>query len=116
MGYTPEELVEANRLGIEFTENLRARFENSSSPMLIAGCIGPRGDAFFPKEQMTAEEAARYHKEQIETFSRTPRMRRIQSPPAGQHILEMGGVGAIDHVVGGAVLGCLIHFLNGFLQ
>ena len=46
-------------------------------PVVVSGCIGPRGDGYVPGEAMTSEEAAGYHSAQIGTFA-TPRP--IRSP------------------------------------
>jgi S-methylmethionine-dependent homocysteine/selenocysteine methylase len=36
---------------------------------VLSGNIGPRGDGYVPGEQMSADEAAEYHGEQIGTFA-----------------------------------------------
>lgn len=35
--------------------------------MILSGCVGPRGDGYVPGAQMSADEAAEYHREQIES-------------------------------------------------
>jgi len=39
--------------------------------MVISGCVGPRGDGYDPAHVMSAEEAERYHAEQIRVFAAT---------------------------------------------
>jgi homocysteine S-methyltransferase len=48
---------------------LRDRYETPNAPIVISGCVGPRGDGYDPGKIMTAEEAQRYHSAQIEAFS-----------------------------------------------
>jgi len=71
LGYTKDELAEANRESVALMEEIRGEFEDDRTRMVISGCVGPRGDGYNPAGQMTPEEAERYHAEQIGTFSRT---------------------------------------------
>lgn len=68
LGYTPEALADANRQAIRLLENIRKEYETAQTPILISGCVGPRGDGYIPADGMTVEEAQRYHQPQIETF------------------------------------------------
>src|SRR5206468_1442229 len=38
-------------------------------PVVLDGNVGPRGDGYVPSEQMSADEAAAYHDEQIATLA-----------------------------------------------
>jgi S-methylmethionine-dependent homocysteine/selenocysteine methylase len=40
-------------------------------PVVIAGCVGPRGDAYRPESLMRVDEAERYHSEQLELLADT---------------------------------------------
>ena len=71
LGYSRAALAEANRQAIALLEEIREDFEVPHRPMVISGCVGPRGDGYDPAEVMTAEEAERYHGEQIGTFAGT---------------------------------------------
>jgi S-methylmethionine-dependent homocysteine/selenocysteine methylase len=71
LGYSAGELIEVNRRAIELLREIRDDFETAASPMVISGCVGPRGDGYIPASLMTAEEAQRYHGSQIDAFSRT---------------------------------------------
>lgn len=71
LGYESEELADANRKAIALLLRLRAECESATSPMVISGNLGPRGDGYRADVRMDAEEAQRYHAEQIETFSQT---------------------------------------------
>lgn len=73
LGYSPEELAEANREAIRMLVDLRRelRAGEASLPMVISGCVGPRGDGYDPSNVMTASEAEAYHSAQIDTFAQT---------------------------------------------
>jgi len=71
LGYSRTALAEANRQAIALLEEIREAFEVPHRPMVISGCVGPRGDGYNPAEVMTAEEAEGYHGEQIATFAGT---------------------------------------------
>ena len=65
LGYTPEALDAANRVALRLMHELRAEFETPSSPMVISGCVGPRGDGYDAGRIMSPEEAEAYHGRQI---------------------------------------------------
>lgn len=69
LGYTPEELADANRRAIHLLEELRSEYQTERTPIVISGCIGPRGDGYVPDRAMSAQEAEVYHREQIETLA-----------------------------------------------
>ena len=71
LGYSAEELSEMNRRAIALVSALRRDHESEQSPMVISGCIGPRGDGYVPSAVMSADQAQQYHAAQIETFSHT---------------------------------------------
>ncbi|MBD1845771.1 homocysteine S-methyltransferase family protein [Cyanobacteria bacterium FACHB-63] len=68
LGYSSVELTEMNRRAIALLHNIRQEYETENCPMVISGCVGPRGDGYIPTDAMTATEAADYHRAQIETF------------------------------------------------
>jgi S-methylmethionine-dependent homocysteine/selenocysteine methylase len=71
LGYTSRDLREINTQSIAMLDELRNEAETSQSPMVISGCIGPRGDGYEVADKMTADQATAYHFEQIKTFSET---------------------------------------------
>jgi homocysteine S-methyltransferase len=71
LGHGPEELAALNRRAVELLEEIRAEYGTEATPVVISGCIGPRGDGYVVGEAMTAEEAEAYHAQQIETFAGT---------------------------------------------
>ena len=40
-------------------------------PIVVSGCIGPRGDGYVPGRRMSAQDAQHYHGAQIATFAST---------------------------------------------
>ncbi len=71
LGYSPERLAALNRDAIALIEALREERETEGTPMVLSGCVGPRGDGYDPSHRMSPEEAADYHRPQIETFAGT---------------------------------------------
>ena len=68
LGYTAAGLAKANREAIELLAKLRDAYEADGAPIVISGCIGPRGDGYDPGALATPDEAQAYHGEQIRTF------------------------------------------------
>ena len=69
LNYSREELAEANRKSIDLLEEIRNEYESEETPIVISGCIGPRGDGYVPGDVMSAQEAEDYHREQINVFA-----------------------------------------------
>jgi S-methylmethionine-dependent homocysteine/selenocysteine methylase len=69
LAYSPEALDEANRKAIALLHDLKAEFETDRSPMVISGCVGPRGDGYDPGKVMSRKEAELYHTRQIRVFA-----------------------------------------------
>ncbi|HET6409744.1 MAG TPA: homocysteine S-methyltransferase family protein [Chthoniobacteraceae bacterium] len=68
LGYTKAGLVDANRNAIALMHEVRAEFETPETPVVVSGCLGPRGDGYQPSALMSAREAAAYHRPQIRTY------------------------------------------------
>jgi len=71
LGYTADQFVEINRRSIALMEEIRTTRETSACPIVVSGCIGPRGDGYDPSVQMDAQEAERYHAQQINVLRDT---------------------------------------------
>jgi len=71
LGYDRARLADANRRWGEIVAELRGAWA-ARAPIVLDGLIGPRGDGYVPAEQMSVDEAAEYHGEQIATFAETP--------------------------------------------
>jgi S-methylmethionine-dependent homocysteine/selenocysteine methylase len=71
LGYSAEALAEANRDSIKLLAELRKSYESSTTPTVISGCLGPRGDGYDPGALMSVKEAQDYHAEQVAVFADT---------------------------------------------
>ncbi len=71
LGYSADEIAKINRRAIDLMIELRDSYETRTSPIVISGCIGPRGDGYDPGKVMSEEDAQRYHSLQVEVFSET---------------------------------------------
>jgi homocysteine S-methyltransferase len=71
LGYSPDALAGVNREAVELLEELRLEYATSEAPVVISGCIGPRGDGYAPESLMDVDEAREYHDAQISTFAQT---------------------------------------------
>ena len=69
LGYSKNELWDVNQQSIKLLEEIRIKFEDESTSIVISGCIGPRGDGYNPGQRMSIEEAEEYHSFQINAFS-----------------------------------------------
>jgi homocysteine S-methyltransferase len=70
LGYSAEALADVDRHGVALLEELRSTADGLPQ-LIISGCIGPRGDGYRVDNEMTAEEAQRYHEPQVATFAGT---------------------------------------------
>jgi homocysteine S-methyltransferase len=70
LGYGAEALRAVNEDAIDLLLELRAEYETASTPCVISGAIGPRGDG-YKAGNMDEAEAEDYHSAQIESFART---------------------------------------------
>jgi S-methylmethionine-dependent homocysteine/selenocysteine methylase len=69
LGYDTTRLAAANRKAIALLQEVRDEFATAGTPMVISGCVGPRGDGYLVEEQMTAGEAAEYHFAQAQALA-----------------------------------------------
>jgi S-methylmethionine-dependent homocysteine/selenocysteine methylase len=70
-GYAAADRDAANRDAVALVLDTRSRWEQPGIPVVVSGCVGPRGDGYQPDSLMTAEEAQAYHAIQIGTFADT---------------------------------------------
>lgn len=71
IGYSLDELDEANRRAIKLLEEIRCEYQTERTPIIVSGCVGPRGDGYVPGNVMSAKEAEKYHRRQIEIFAKS---------------------------------------------
>jgi len=65
LGYSLDDLAEANRRAIRFVEEIRRREEADGRPFVLSAPIGPEGDAYDPASRMSADAAERFHSWQV---------------------------------------------------
>ncbi len=65
LGYDEAALADVNRRAVALLQALR----RDEPPILVSGCVGPRGDGYVVGEAMDAAEAERYHDAQIAVFA-----------------------------------------------
>jgi S-methylmethionine-dependent homocysteine/selenocysteine methylase len=72
LGYDARQLEALHHELVDLLVGVRAAFQPSPAPILLAGCVGPRSDAYAPAVRMTVDEAAAYHGAQLATFAAAP--------------------------------------------
>lgn len=68
LGYSRESLAEANLRSIAFLRELADEYADDVPQILIAGYVGPRGDAYKVNRTITEAEAEDYHAVQLATL------------------------------------------------
>jgi homocysteine S-methyltransferase len=69
LGFSPDVLIAANRLSVDFLVRLRNDYAGHVEPLIINGVIGPRGDGYKVEKRMSVAEAEAYHSMQMKVFS-----------------------------------------------
>lgn len=72
LGYDAAALEALHHELVDLLLGVRASYAPSPVPILVAGCVGPRSDAYAPTLRMGVAEAADYHRAQLATFAATP--------------------------------------------
>ncbi|MGE0501263.1 MAG: homocysteine S-methyltransferase family protein [Rhizobiaceae bacterium] len=70
LGYDAAALAEANRAAVELISGLRLKWESPTTPQILNGVIGPRGDG-YKGGSMNWTEAQDFHAFQAEIFAKT---------------------------------------------
>ncbi len=71
LGYSRAALADVNRAAVALCVDRRRQWSHCVAPIVVSGCVGPRHDAYQMGVRMTADDALRYHIEQIGTFAAT---------------------------------------------
>ena len=71
LGYDTAALADAHRSSIAMLSAISDSFETPSTPIVISGNIGPRGDGYVADRQMSVRAAFDYHAPQVRTFAGT---------------------------------------------
>jgi S-methylmethionine-dependent homocysteine/selenocysteine methylase len=66
LGYSDAQLAHANRDAVDMLTAIRS---SVSAPVVVSGCIGPRGDGYDPGQVMTVDQARAYHSMQVRSFA-----------------------------------------------
>ncbi len=69
LGYNADQLAAANRRSIKLLQHIRDNHQNDVGPMVVSGCVGPRGDGYAVETQMTVADAKDYHMPQLVAFA-----------------------------------------------
>lgn len=69
LGRSAADLDRLNREAIYFAEEARIRHETASTPIVVNGVFGPRGDGYRPESLMSADAAFHYHMPQMRSFA-----------------------------------------------
>ena len=70
-GLTHEQLDQVNRDAAKLAGEVRRRYQSASTPVVVSGVIGPRGDGYNPESLSSPDEARAYHSRQAIVFSET---------------------------------------------
>jgi S-methylmethionine-dependent homocysteine/selenocysteine methylase len=70
LGISADGLAEFQLRSIGFLRDVARPFQGQVPQILIAGIVGPRGDAYQQNRTITADEAEEYHSVQLETLRR----------------------------------------------
>jgi homocysteine S-methyltransferase len=97
LGYDADALNRANRDAVSFLRSLSKEFPTTK--LIVSGCIGPRGDGYNPDELLTPNEAALYHRAQIESFvaARADRVTMLTATHSGE------AIGVVNAAVSGDI-------------
>jgi homocysteine S-methyltransferase len=72
LGYSLDDLAEANRRAVRFVARIREREEAPGRPIVLSAPIGPEGDAYDPESRMSVDDAEAYHSWQTGVLTDTP--------------------------------------------
>lgn len=69
IGTEPNELADINRLAVEELSALRKLRENEETPILVSGCVGPRGDGYEADDLYSVEQNRVHHSFQVSVLA-----------------------------------------------
>ncbi len=69
LGYDADDLNRVNRDAVTFIRGIADRRTTDTTPIVVSGSVGPRGDGYVPGEQMTIAEAAAFHAPQMASLA-----------------------------------------------
>ncbi|MEA3539584.1 MAG: homocysteine S-methyltransferase family protein [Pseudomonadota bacterium] len=69
LGYSEAALAESNRESIALMHELKSAYATDLMPVVVSGCIGPRGDGYVADAIMSTDAARDYHAFQANIFA-----------------------------------------------
>lgn len=69
LGYSEAALAESNRESIALMHELKSAYASDRMPIVVSGCIGPRGDGYVADAIMSTDAARDYHAFQASIFA-----------------------------------------------
>jgi S-methylmethionine-dependent homocysteine/selenocysteine methylase len=69
LGYTSADLAAANRKAVALLTKLRDAHAGHPQPLVVSGCVGPRGDGYDPGRLMSPTEARDFHAAQVDVLA-----------------------------------------------
>ncbi len=69
LGYDADALDRINREAVRFMRELIADAPALAGPVVVSGCIGPRGDGYVAGTRMRPAQARQYHQAQIQSLA-----------------------------------------------
>ncbi|MBA2356251.1 MAG: homocysteine S-methyltransferase family protein [Luteitalea sp.] len=69
LGYDAAALADVNRRAAAMLEPVRLAHDSATTPIVVSGCVGPRGDGYTPTLVMSPSYAEAYHQPQIEALA-----------------------------------------------
>jgi S-methylmethionine-dependent homocysteine/selenocysteine methylase len=69
LGYDADALNAVNHDAVDLLVGVRRRHERAAVPIVVSGCVGPRGDGYQVGAQMGSADARAYHAAQVQTFA-----------------------------------------------
>ncbi len=71
IGDSVDSLHGFNLKSVKLIEHIREHYQTEHTPIIISGCIGPRGDGYIAGKIMTVADAQQYHSTQISSLAET---------------------------------------------
>jgi len=70
LGHSAEAMQRLNATAVQFMQELRAEYASRiAGPIVVSGCVGPRGDGYLADGDLRAEGAQRAHQPQVDALA-----------------------------------------------
>ena len=69
LGYDRDRLARLNEAAVDLLLEVRRSVDARDGSFVVSGNLGPRGDGYQPSHLMSADEAAEYHRWQVEVLA-----------------------------------------------